>query len=68
MPLTPLQRAMICALPVPRSPLFTAARELLRDDGDRSAAVSQLRDTFPMANPREIDAVLREAALQMVTP
>lgn len=53
-------------LNVQRGALFNAARELLRADGDRSAAVSQLRDSFPMASPREIDATLREAATMLV--
>ena len=49
----------------PESALFRHAREFLQH-GDRSAAVASLRDTFPMASPREIDAVLRAAAVEVM--
>lgn len=52
----------VTALPVAHSALFDAARELLREGGDRSAAVAQLRAQFPGATTEQIDRVLREAA------
>lgn len=60
------KRASITALPPAHSPLFDAARELLRPDGDRSAAVSQLRESFPNATPRELDRLLRSAAVEVM--
>lgn len=44
------------------SRLFCAALELLRENGDRSAAIAQVRDVFPGASATECDRVLREAA------
>ncbi len=49
-----------------RSTLHKAAAELLRADGDRSAAVMQVRDAFPGATVRDADRMLRDVATQMV--
>lgn len=52
----------------PQSDLFRAASELLRADGDESAAVWQLYTRYPELTLPECRKVLREAACQMVTP
>lgn len=57
----------VTALPPAHSPLFDAARELLREGGDRSAAVSQLRESFPGASPGELDRLLRVAAVEVLS-
>ncbi len=53
---------MIRALPPAHSPLFDAARELLRPDGDVSAAVAQVQGAYPSLSRRECRQVLREVA------
>lgn len=59
-------RPNVHALNAQRGALFNAAHELMRPDGDRSAAVAQLRDVFPGSTPSQIDVALREAAVQLV--
>jgi len=44
------------------TPLVTAARELLMDTGDRSAAIVQLQGMFPDKSVPELDQTLREIA------
>lgn len=61
-------RPNVQALNAQRGALFDAAHEVMRPDGDRSAAISQLRDTFPYASARDVDQALREAAVQLVRP
>lgn len=61
-----LAGSSVTGLPPAHSPLFDAARELLRGDGDRSAAISQIRESFPDATPAELDRLLRAAAVEVM--
>lgn len=56
---------MITALPPAHSPLFDAARELLRDDGDESAAVWALHTSWPEMGLAWCSRFIRQAALQL---
>jgi hypothetical protein len=47
----------------PRSPLFQAALGLLGADPDPLATLVRLRDAFPQASHRDIQATVRETAV-----
>jgi len=51
----------------PQSELFRAAQELLRADGDRSAAVWSLYTSYPELRLSECEALLRQAACEQVS-
>lgn len=47
----------------PRSPLFTAALQLLAGEADPLARLCLLRDAFPRASLEDITRTLRETAV-----
>ena len=53
----------VTTLAPPRSPLFTAALQLLAEEPEALARLVLLRDAFPRATIREIADVLRETAI-----
>jgi hypothetical protein len=48
------------------SPLFDAARELLRPGADRSAILATLKERFPDTPYATLDEVLRAAAVEVM--